>query len=230
MPKHKPEGLRALWHVLATPFGVGISLMISPDYGVYLLFLVVALEELIRINFSLIHKTCVGYYGLGATVNLESWPAPFKKTYSRASGFVRYLVNEIFREDEMAGRPTAALAMSVGIMLAWIIAPREHFWISVICAAVIDPAARLTGIHYGATPFPGVEKKTCEGYLGALLAGAMASSAAGYPWPAAGMIGVAAASGEVIGRHEPWWFDDNLFVAPLVAITVRVLSYLYFLS
>jgi dolichol kinase len=133
------------------------------------------------------------------------------------------VMNGIIRDDERDGRPTAAPAMVTGLVLAWWIAPAGTFWLCVICVACVDPAARLVGIHYGLTPFPGAGKKTCEGFLGAWIAGAFAASASGCVLPLSTVIGFVAAIGEIIGKHEPWWQDDNLFIPVFVSIALRLL-------
>lgn len=173
--------------------GTGLALRVSPEYGIYLLWMVVATAEILRTRIPRFRQIFV------------------------------HVMGGILRPEEEEGAPTAAPAMATGILFSWWIAPPEYFWVSVVCAAVIDPVARVIGIHYGITPFPGAGKKTCEGFLGALIAGAMVASAAGCIWPRAALVGLAAALGEIVGRHEPWWRDDNALVPVFVSVCLRFL-------
>lgn len=127
----------------------------------------------------------------------------------------------VFRPTER-DRPSGAFWLALGYGVAvWVPMPAPV--VAILCAAVADPAAALAGSRWGKT---GGARKSWPGSLAAALVAAsvaaivVAFGGFGLPWRVVPAAAVATAA------LERWSgpFDDNVIVAPGVALTTWVLA------
>lgn len=119
----------------------------------------------------------------------------------------------VFRETEMRRLSGASWLMLGYALAAWFPPPAPAA--GVLVAATADPAASLIGTMGG---IPG--KKTWRGSAAGALVAALVLVCLGLPWIAVILAAVAAAV------FERWSgiLDDNLIIAPAVALAIWLLT------
>lgn len=136
----------------------------------------------------------------------------------RVAGWLAAVV-PVFRATER-DRPSGAFWLALGYSVAvWV--PMPAPFVGILCAAVADPAASLAGSRWG----KGARKSWPGSLAAAAVAAGVAALVVGFggfslPWRVVPAAAVATAA------LERWSgpFDDNVIVAPGVAVTAWVLA------
>lgn len=119
----------------------------------------------------------------------------------------------VYREQE-SRRPSGALWLAIGYAVAaWVPSPASM--VGMLAGGLADPAGAAVGARWGRG-----ERKSVPGTLAVGLTAAAAAVAAGLPVSAGLGSGVAAA----LLERWPGPFDDNLLLAPGVAVAASVLA------